>query len=203
MLLQVGAGRTLDYVRRFGFDTRTFPRNTQLAIGGGTMAVTPIDMVRAYAVLANGGRLVQQPHIIKRVQDLNGNVVFEPSYPVVVRESNGDETPPPEAPGAEPSNLEELLAAAATPAEQAIDERNAFIMHQMLRDVVRRGNRPQGADAGAQRPSRQDRHHRRPPPTLGSTASTPRWPPPSGWASPPTVPWASENTAATIPCLSG
>ncbi len=138
VLLQVGAGRTLDYVRRFGFDTRTFPRNTQLAIGGGTMAVTPIDMVRAYAVLANGGRLVQ-PHIIKRVQDLNGNVVFDPSYPVVVRESDGDETPPPEAPGAEPSNLEELLAAAATPAEQAIDERNAFIMHQMLRDVVRRG----------------------------------------------------------------
>ena len=39
--MQVGAGEVLDYVKRFGFDTSEFPRNTQLAIGGGTMGVTP------------------------------------------------------------------------------------------------------------------------------------------------------------------
>ena len=136
VLLQVGAGRTLNYVQRFGFDTRTFPRNTQLAIGGGTMAVTPIDMVTAYAVFANGGRLVR-PHIVQRVLDLSGNVVFEPTHPIVVAEGDADETP--EALAIEPANLEELLAEAPEPAEQVIDERNAFIMHRMLRDVVRRG----------------------------------------------------------------
>ena len=136
VLLQVGAGRTLHYVQRFGFDTRTFPRNTQLAIGGGTMAVTPIDMVTAYAVFANGGRLVR-PHIVQQVLDLSGNVVFEPTHPIVVAEGDADETP--EALAIEPANLEELLAEAPEPAEQVIDERNAFIMHRMLRDVVRRG----------------------------------------------------------------
>ena len=138
VLLQVGAGRTRNYVQRFGFDASTFPRNTQLAIGGGTMAVTPIDMAVAYAVFANGGRLVQ-PHIVERVLDLNGELVFEPTYPVVVAAEDADAVPTAEAPPIEPANLEELLAGAPEPAEQVIDERNAFIMHQMLRDVVRRG----------------------------------------------------------------
>ena len=138
VLLRVGAGRTLNYVRRFGFDASTFPRNTQLAIGGGTMAVTPIDMATAYAVFANGGRLVQ-PHIVARVLDLSGNLVFEPTYPVVVTADDADAVPASETPPIEPANLEELLADAPEPAEQVIDERNAFIMHQMLRDVVRRG----------------------------------------------------------------
>ena len=138
VLLRVGAGRALNHVRRFGFDTGTFPRNTQLAIGGGTMAVTPIDMVTAYAVFANGGRLVQ-PHIVERVLDLSGNLIFEPTYPVVVAADDADATAAAAAPPIEPANLEELLADAPEPAEQVIDERNAFIMHQMLRDVVRRG----------------------------------------------------------------
>ena len=138
VLLQVGAGHVLDHVRRFGFDASTFPRNTQLAIGGGTMAVSPIDMARAYAVFANGGRLIE-PHIVKEVRDLNGNLVFKASHPVVPQGDDAEAKPSPDAPTAEPANLEELLAEASAPAEQAIDERNAFIMHHMLRDVVRRG----------------------------------------------------------------
>lgn len=55
VLLEVGAGRVLEDVKKFGFDMTSFPRNTQLALGGGTMTVAPIDMVRAYGVLANGG----------------------------------------------------------------------------------------------------------------------------------------------------
>ena len=35
VLLEVGAGRILNFAPKFGFDTSTFPRNTQLAIGGG------------------------------------------------------------------------------------------------------------------------------------------------------------------------
>jgi penicillin-binding protein 1A len=169
VLLEVGAGRILDYVPRFGFDIGTFPRNTQLAIGGGTMAVTPIDMVRAYSVFANGGWLIE-PHIIDSVRDLEGDVIFQPRYPVVC--------PDCEAPGlvdadatdltsGEPATLEELFAESVAgpaadstamdsaslndetmgavpdlrtlPATEAIDPRNAYVMHSMLRDVIRRG----------------------------------------------------------------
>ena len=58
VLMRVGASRVLDYVPRFGFETESFPRNTQLAIGGGTMGLTPLQMVRAYSVIANGGFLI-------------------------------------------------------------------------------------------------------------------------------------------------
>ncbi|MGE0624243.1 MAG: penicillin-binding protein 1A [Pseudomonadales bacterium] len=154
VLLKISAGRILDYVPRFGFDTSTFPRNTQLAIGGGTMAVTPVDMARAYAVFANGGWLIQ-PNIISAVHDITGEEIFRPRYPVVCRECEkpGVGAPLPAAGNGltdgEPSTLEELLAEptlvegagplAPLPATRAIDERNAFIMHSMLRDVIARG----------------------------------------------------------------
>ncbi len=152
VLLEVGAGRILDYVRRFGFDTRTFPRNTQLAIGGGTMAVTPMEMARAYAVFANGGYRVE-PYIVSSVLNLEGEEIFRARHPRVCKECEDSLSSNPAAPAdavdAEPATLEELLAGPdvqdpeeATPpllAERVIDAGNAFIMHTMLRDVIRRG----------------------------------------------------------------
>jgi penicillin-binding protein 1A len=165
VLLDVGAGKILDYVPRFGFDTSTFPRNTQLAIGGGTMAVTPMEMAAAYAVFANGGWRIQ-PHILDVVRDINGQEVFKARYPEVCDPCGEDDDPASD----EPATLEELLASETVdpagvegavedhpaglpppgidenpqplspiPATRVIDERNAYIMHSMLRDVIRRG----------------------------------------------------------------
>jgi penicillin-binding protein 1A len=134
VLLAVGANRTLDYVRRFGFDTTTFPRNTQLAIGGGTMAITPLQMATGYAVFANGGYLVT-PNILKEVRLADGTPVFEERYPIVCR--NCDEA----APGAPPISVAaaDFDDEASLAAPRVIDERNAFIVTSMLQDVVRRG----------------------------------------------------------------
>ena len=136
VLMRVGAANVLTHAQRFGFDTRSFPRNTQLAIGGGTMAVTPIDMAAAYAVFANGGYQVQ-PHIIRKVVDIDGATVLEPHRAIACRSCGNDQS---ELPADEPVNLEDVLAQSPGPAaEPAIDERNAFIMHQMLKDVIQRG----------------------------------------------------------------
>ena len=85
VLMAVGAGPVIDYVKRFGFDTTDFPRNTQLAIGGGTMGVTPIQMVRAYATFANGGYLVE-PNILKEVRNMSGETIYKARYPEVCAE---------------------------------------------------------------------------------------------------------------------
>ena len=148
VLLKVGAGRALEYVSRFGFDTESFPRNTQLAIGGGTMAVTPLAMASAYAVFANGGYLVE-PHIIDHVLDQDGEVVFDPRYPEVCKpceeEEDTEEVVVEALLADEPANLEALFGlgpSAEDPvilATRVIDERNAFIMHDMLQDVIRKG----------------------------------------------------------------
>lgn len=83
VLLAVGVDRVLAHASRFGFDTSGFPRDTQLAIGGGTMSLTPLDMVRAYSVIANGGFAVE-PHIVQWVLGREGDVVFEARHPEVI-----------------------------------------------------------------------------------------------------------------------
>jgi penicillin-binding protein 2 len=45
--------------------------NIQLAIGQGDLQASPLQLARAYAAIANGGRLVQ-PHLATHVEDDNG-----------------------------------------------------------------------------------------------------------------------------------
>jgi penicillin-binding protein 2 len=52
----------------------------QLAIGQGDLLVTPLQMTRFYALLANGGKLVT-PHVLKEVQSPNGSAVPVPTLP--------------------------------------------------------------------------------------------------------------------------
>ena len=51
-----------------------------LAIGQGDLLVTPLQMARFYALLANGGKLVT-PHLLLDVKDSNGNPVPLPPLP--------------------------------------------------------------------------------------------------------------------------
>ena len=81
---RLGEGRLADWIDRFGFGTTTgvdFPGESPgfalpleewsgstigtVPIGHG-IAVTPLQMARAYAAIANGGRLVR-PHLIDRI----------------------------------------------------------------------------------------------------------------------------------------
>jgi penicillin-binding protein 1A len=96
-----------DYVARFGFDPKLHPPYLTMALGAGN--ATPLQMLAAYAVFANGGYRVA-PYFIERVEDAKGNVLM----------------------AAQP-------AAAGTGAERVIDARNAFIMTTILRDVMRTG----------------------------------------------------------------
>ena len=122
VMLRIGADNILRHAGRFGFATGTFPDNTQLAIGGGTMGVTPLQMATAYAAIANGGFAVE-PHIIERVRTIDGDTVFEP----------------PRTAACDPCSANEEGAPTPSPAPRAISAQNAFIMDSMLRDVVRRG----------------------------------------------------------------
>jgi penicillin-binding protein 2 len=64
-----------------------------LAIGQGALLVTPIQMARLYAAIANGGKLVT-PHVLMDVQSANGQIVptAAPSAPRPI-------------PGLDPANL--------------------------------------------------------------------------------------------------
>jgi len=107
-----------DYIARFGFDPKLHPPYLPMGLGAG--AATPMQMVAAYAVFANGGYHIT-PYLIDRVVDSRGNVLSK----------------------AEP-------ALAGTTAERVIDPRNAFIMTTMLRDVVRGGTAARAMQLGRQ-----------------------------------------------------
>ena len=69
----IGLRKTLDYIKRFGFDRSNHPYNLTMALGSGV--ATPLEIVRGYATFANGGFLVR-PYFIKKIT-ANEEVVFE------------------------------------------------------------------------------------------------------------------------------
>ncbi len=80
-----------------------------LTLALGAGAVTPLQMAGAYTVFANGGYRVN-PYLISKITDNNGKSLFQ-----VKPEQAGDET------------------------FRVIDERNAFLVDSMLKDVVKQG----------------------------------------------------------------
>lgn len=96
-----------DYITRFGFDPKMHPPYLTMALGAGN--VTPMQMLGAYSVFANGGYRIA-PYFVERVEDDKGNKLTV-NQPQVAGES----------------------------AERVIDSRNAFIMTSLMRDVVRAG----------------------------------------------------------------
>ncbi|RMG31921.1 MAG: penicillin-binding protein 1A, partial [Gammaproteobacteria bacterium] len=133
LLREIGIDYALRYVRRFGFDPTRLPRNLSLALGSGSL--TPLEMVRGYAVFANGGYRVE-PWFIARVLDRRGNLVYEAEPAVVCRAC---ETAPPERETAPPAESEPPATVPRRRAPRVIEARNAWLMGSMMRDVVRRG----------------------------------------------------------------
>ena len=70
MLLDLGIDNAIDYMSRFGFEPTMFPRNVQIAFGGGTIATTPLEVAAGYAIFANGGSAVS-PYFIESVSSIN------------------------------------------------------------------------------------------------------------------------------------
>ena len=105
-----------DYITRFGFDAKYHPPYLTMALGAGN--VTPVQMVGAYAIFANGGFRVN-PYFITRIEDAKGTVIAQ------ARPERAGET-----------------------AQRAIDARNAFIMTNIMQDVVKMGTAARAMQLG-------------------------------------------------------
>jgi penicillin-binding protein 1A len=151
----MGVPTVVRYVRKFGFDDTAIPNNLSIALGAG--GVAPLDLVTGYATFANGGYRVDH-YLIQRIANAAGEVVFEtnPAFvcadcgqptPVVTVGSTDCSKPPVAVPGAKPetaasgADVTELNAVA----QQAITPQNAYLMTDLMQDVVRSGT---GAAAG-------------------------------------------------------
>src|SRR4029434_4614386 len=79
VLQAIGTQYAQDYIGRFGFDPKLHPPYLTMGLGAGS--ATPLQMVDAYAVLANGGYRVA-PYLIAKILDARGNVLSEAAPPV-------------------------------------------------------------------------------------------------------------------------
>ncbi|WP_353613087.1 peptidoglycan glycosyltransferase/peptidoglycan DD-transpeptidase MrcA [Mangrovibacter phragmitis] len=81
----MGVDYAADYLQRFGFPSQNIVRTESLALGSASF--TPLQVVRGYAVLANGGFLVD-PYFISKIDDEQGNTIFEAKPQVACADCN-------------------------------------------------------------------------------------------------------------------
>jgi penicillin-binding protein 1A len=137
LLRGTGIGFATRHMAQFGFGPQTLPGNLTLALGTGQ--VTPLEMARGFAVFANGGALVT-PYFIQSVQGANGEQMFT-AQPA--RACSECEFEAPVETAVSPSSP----SSPAARAPQAISPANAFVMTDMMTDVVQRGTAQRAAAA--------------------------------------------------------
>nr|WP_325343452.1 PBP1A family penicillin-binding protein [Xylophilus sp.] len=80
LLQAVGTKRAQEWITHFGFEAEKHPAYLPMALGAGS--VTPMQMVSAYSVFANGGYRVN-PWIIARITDFKGRTIAETRPPAL------------------------------------------------------------------------------------------------------------------------
>jgi penicillin-binding protein 1A len=125
ILRAIGASYVVDYAQRFGFTTDQLPNDLTLALG--SASVTPLQMARAYAVLANGGYLID-PYFIQSIYDPSGEEIFAanpatacPQCPESIEVVNN-------------SGMDTINRA-----PQVLTPQNVWLMTSMMQDVIQRG----------------------------------------------------------------
>ena len=117
VLLDLGPENAIKYVSRFGFDTSNFPKNLQLAFGGGTIALSPLEVATAYATFANGGFKIE-PYLIRTIDSINEEFYYqEIPLELCAKDCEGK----------------------VKKAMRVLEPRVAFIMNSMLSDAVKKG----------------------------------------------------------------
>ena len=156
LLDAIGVDFARKYISQFGFDEAELPPNLSMSLG--TASLTPLSVARGYATFANGGSRVDT-WVIDEVKDRDGGVLFKETPALACRGCGGTaagaapasqlvdgfnfgNTPQP-ATTTPASATAQATEPASDPdarvAPRAIDERTAYQMVSMMRDVVQRG----------------------------------------------------------------
>ena len=73
LLRELGIDQSKKYLEKFGYDYSRLPNDLSLALGSGNFS--PVEMVRAYSVIASNG-YIPDIHYVHKILDRNGNIIF-------------------------------------------------------------------------------------------------------------------------------
>lgn len=152
LLFETGFGNAVKHIAKFGFGDAALPRNGSLALGGGS--ASPLDMAQGYAIFANGGYAVK-PYVIDSIFGPDGEPLYRADPLVVCKPCEAKAAEDYMAEDVQELDLEQMADVAleyrpdaATAPEQfanvnaaprAISAQNAFLIQDLMRDVIRRG----------------------------------------------------------------
>jgi penicillin-binding protein 1A len=147
LMRAIGGDYTWNYVTRFGFDKAQLPNDLTLALG--TAELSPLQMAIGYSTFANGGYKVNS-YTIDRVEDASGKVLDQAAPALACFKCDRASDPPAPmavatAAGARAAQLDEAphdgktLIPAKNLAPQVLRPQVAYLLADMMKDVIRRG----------------------------------------------------------------
>lgn len=143
LMREIGGDYTWNYVTRFGFDKAQLPNDLTLALG--TAELSPLQIATGYATFANGGYRVSS-YYIDRVEDASGKALQQAEPQLACYDcGRAARAPDPQPLGAKAPPLDtgdrdgKFLMPAKDLAPQVIRPQVAYLLADMMGDVIRRG----------------------------------------------------------------
>jgi penicillin-binding protein 1A len=147
LMRAIGGEYTWNYVTRFGFDKSQLPNDLTLALG--TAELSPLQVAIGYAAFANGGYKVSA-YTIDRIEDAGGKVLLQAAPVLACAECDRVTDPATEkiaasAGGGRATLIDEAphdgktLIPVKNLAPQIIRPQIAYLLADMMKDVIRRG----------------------------------------------------------------
>lgn len=144
VLQAIGLDFARNFISRFGLPLERMPQDLSMALGSASF--TPLEMARAYSVLANGGFRVE-PYLIAEIRDAQDNLLFKAQPARACPDC-----------AAEIVQQSEVLAEAPLPqasapsgqglAPRVVDSREVWLVTDILRDVTIRGTAAKARELG-------------------------------------------------------
>jgi penicillin-binding protein 1A len=145
LLQAMGVRAAIEYVQNFGFTKAQLPANLTLALG--SMDATPLEVAAAFAVFSNGGYRIE-PYYIDRIEGPGGQILYTAEPKSVCADctqpiravSDAERAKNPEAsPTFLPPTPLTTGARRFQQAERVISPQVAFLMNDIMKDVITRG----------------------------------------------------------------
>jgi penicillin-binding protein 1A len=126
LMRDIGIPYAIQYAQRLGIES---PLTPDLSLSLGSSEVTPLELVRAYAVFASRGYLLK-PLFIKQVADRTGKIMEEDHpWPLATDPGKKEGT----------ITEEDLKSGGEGVSPQVISEQTAYLMTSLLQGVVQEG----------------------------------------------------------------
>ena len=134
VLRAIGVSNAIDHIKSFGIAESAMPRDLSLALGSVTL--TPLELADAYTVFANGGFRVDA-YLIDRITDAEGTIIKQ-ADPLIACATCADDELATDNRDLNPDS-EEIEVETIEYAPPAISRQNAYLVADMMADVIRRG----------------------------------------------------------------